>query len=82
LPPNAARGDEPGENVLDTLRGETPATATRGIIDIEMPEEPCGVGLPLGDDQQCPWFRDAPLADVLDEVQFALRARLAALGDH
>ena len=74
-------GDEPGENVLGTLRGETPATATRGIIDIEMPEEPCGVGLPLGDDQQCPWFRDAPLADVLDEVQFALRARLAAVGD-
>jgi hypothetical protein len=45
---------------------------------MEMEREPCAVGLPLGEDVGCPWFRKAPLEDVVDELQFALRARITA----
>jgi hypothetical protein len=39
---------------------------------------PCAVGLPLGEEERCPWFRDAPLEDLVDEMKFALDARITA----
>jgi hypothetical protein len=45
-------------------------------IDIENLEEPCAVGLPLDEETGCPWFRNASMADVVDELQHALRERL------
>jgi hypothetical protein len=68
--------DVVGSKAFDYLTRVPQAPPDPRMIDIEVYREPCGVGLSLGEDERCPWFRDVPLWDVVGEVQHALRVRL------
>jgi hypothetical protein len=72
--------DEPNDGWLEPLLGIVKDAPSNRGIDMEITGEPCAAGLPLGKDDQCPWFRDVPFEDVVDELQSALRARLDAAG--
>jgi hypothetical protein len=58
------------------LLGEPVDPARTRSLDLENLKAQCAVGLDLDDERTCPWFVDAPLVDVVEDVQQALAARL------
>lgn len=70
--------DAPHDTSLDllaTLAGGEDDRET-GQIGIETLDAACAAGLMLDENVLCPWFREAPFGDVLEEIQHALSDRL------